>query len=119
MTRMTLIWINSQKDNDYLPTHYHTHCAISTVMYLKIPEYLPSRKTFSTDAEDGSIEFSNNSSQDKIWGIPTMTLYPRVGDFYIFPSSQLHQVYPFRTSDGKGERRSVSFNAQFSTTKKG
>ena len=29
--------------------------------------------------------------------------------------SYLHQVYPFRTPDGKGERRSVSFNAVFSS----
>ena len=38
-----------------------------------------------------------------------------VGEFFIFPSSQDHQVYPFRTPDGKGERRSVSFNASFSS----
>ena len=36
----------------------------------------------------------------------------QVGDFY-FPSQQSHFVYPFRTADGKGERRSVSFNAIF------
>ena len=38
-----------------------------------------------------------------------------MGDFFIFPSSQQHWVYPFRTPDGKGERRSVSFNAVFSS----
>ena len=36
---------------------------------------------------------------------------PQVGDFFIFPAQQSHFVYPFRTADGKGERRSVSFNA--------
>ena len=40
---------------------------------------------------------------------------PQVGDFFIFPAQQSHFVYPFRTADGKGERRSVSFNAIFST----
>ena len=44
-----------------------------------------------------------------------MTLQPRVGDFFIFPASQQHFVYPFRTEDGEGERRSVSFNAVFSS----
>ena len=43
-----------------------------------------------------------------------MTLQPKVGDFFIFPASQQHFVYPFRTEDGEGERRSVSFNAVFS-----
>ena len=40
---------------------------------------------------------------------------PQVGDFFIFPASQRHQVYPFRTADRKGERRSVSFNAEFTS----
>ena len=33
---------------------------------------------------------------------------PRVGDFYIFPGWLLHGAEPFR---GKGERRSLAFNA--------
>ena len=37
------------------------------------------------------------------------------GDFFVFPASLQHQVYPFRTPDGKGERRSVSFNAEFTS----
>ena len=43
-TRMLSMWIISQKDNEYNPCHVHTECALSSVMYLKIPEYLPSRK---------------------------------------------------------------------------
>jgi len=109
-TRLTRMWVNSQKDNEYFPNHIHTECALSAVMYLKIPEYLPSRKT---TGPDGAIEFLNNSSQDQIWGWPIMTIHPQVGDFFIFPAVQRHQVYPFRTPDGKGERRSVSFNAGF------
>ena len=38
-----------------------------------------------------------------------------IQDFFIFPSTQAHCVYPFRTADGKGERRSVAFNASFSS----
>ena len=110
LTEMNTIWINSQKDNEYFPIHYHTDCSLSAVMYLKIPEFLPSRKSYNNE-EDGAITFINNSSQDKIWLRPTLTIQPKVGDFFIFPASMQHQVFPFRTSDGKGERRSVSFNA--------
>ena len=39
-----------------------------------------------------------------------LTINPQPGDFFIFPAEQYHMVYPFRTADGKGERRSVSFN---------
>ena len=116
---MTSIWMVSQKDNEYNPCHTHTRCTISAVMYLKIPEYLPSRKVYqdlqSGGNYEGAITFTNNASKDLMWGIPTMTISPQVGDLFIFPASQLHQVYPFRTLDGKGERRSVSFNALHSS----
>ena len=112
-TQMLSMWIISQKDNEYNPCHIHTECAVSTVMYLKIPKYLPTRKSHRED--DGAINFTNNVGKDRYWGSPTMTLQPRVGDFFIFPASQQHFVYPFRTEDGEGERRSVSFNAVFSS----
>ena len=111
---MTSMWIVSQKDNEYNPIHVHDG-HLSSVMYLKIPEYLSSRKSYNSAEEDGAIAFSNNTSVDKTWGIPTLTIQPKVGDFFIFPASQQHLVYPFRTADGKGERRSVSFNAIFTS----
>ena len=82
-------------------------------MYLKIPEYLPSRKSHRND--DGAISFVGNAAKDQTWGTPNITYQPKVGDFFIFPAAQQHMVYPFRTPDGKGERRSVSFNAVFSS----
>ena len=114
ITRMTSMWVNSQYDNEYFPIHIHTGCSIAAVMYLKIPEILPSRQIYeaNTGEQDGCIEFINNTSTDNIWSYPNLQITPHVGDFFIFSSSQRHQVYPFRTADGKGERRSVSFNAE-------
>ena len=82
-------------------------------MYLKIPKYLPSRKPDKN--ADGTITFINNAVKDQFWGNSQMNIQPEVGDFYVFPASQMHTVYPFRTADGKGERRSVSFNASFTS----
>ena len=113
LTRVTRMWINSQKDNEFFPLHKHTKCAMSSVMYLKIPKQLPARN----EDNGGGIEFIGNSSMDQIWAKPTLAIQPRVGDFYIFSSEQQHCVYPFRTSDGMGERRSVSYNAIFTTKK--
>ena len=81
-------------------------------MYLKIPEYLPSRNP--THNDDGAVTFINNVAKGN-WGTSSITIQPEVGDFYVFSSSQPHFVYPFRTADGKGERRSVSFNTEFSS----
>ncbi len=108
---MLNMWIISQKDNEYQPIHTHPDCRVSSVMYLKIPEYLS--ETFKN--EDGAITFINNVAKDSFWGTPSITILPEVGDFYVFTSSQQHFVYPFRTPDGKGERRSVSFNASFTS----
>jgi len=114
LLEMINMWIVSQKDNEYHPIHIHsTH--LSAVMYLKIPEYLPNRKVYNNIREDGAITFIENVSGNHIWGVPSLMILPKVGDFFIFPSSQQHQVYPFRTADGKGERRSVSFNAVFAS----
>ena len=110
---LTSAWVVSQKDNEYNPTHNHKG-VVSGVMYLKIPEYLPDRKSpekRSKVSHDGAILFSNNTSQCGIWAIPEFLQQPQVGDIFLFPSTQRHQVFPFRTPDGKGERRSVSFNA--------
>tara|TARA_B100001564_G_scaffold329483_1_gene314007 strand:- start:1376 stop:2077 length:702 start_codon:yes stop_codon:yes gene_type:complete len=114
ITEMTRIWMVSQKDNEYNPIHIHGGCHLSAVMYLKIPEYLPVRKSHKP-LDDGAITFTNNSSTDTIWGNSVLQILPSVGELYIFPATQTHQVYPFRTADGKGERRSVSFNAVFSS----
>ena len=114
LTQMLSMWIVSQYPNDYNPAHLHTQCQISTVMYLKVPEMLPSRKKHR-DTDDGSILFIGNSSRDLDLTAPQLTCKPVVGDFYIFGAHQQHAVYPFRCAEGQKdtERRSISFNAVF------
>ena len=102
-------WFNDQKDNEYNPLHDHFGF-FSGVLYLKIPEYLPLRKN-KNKYLNGSIVFVANESQTK--GVMTnseLVIPPKVGDIFLFPSCLNHMVYPFRTRDGKGIRRSLSFN---------
>ena len=104
---LTSAWFNDQKDDEYNPIHNHTGI-LSGVLYLKIPEYLPSRKNKDTD---GTISFVGNSSDtDIIMTNSTLTISPKVGDIFLFPALLKHQVYPFRTVGGRGIRRSLSFN---------
>ena len=112
LPKLTSMWIVSQKDHEYNPIHMHSD-NISAIMYLKIPEYLPDRKKYNV-ATDGAITFMDNKGRDNIWARSMFYIQPQVGDFLIFPAAQQHMVNPFRTADGKGERRSVSFNGTFS-----
>ena len=94
--------------------HIHTQCQISTVMYLKIPKMLPSKKEHRP-LDDGSILFASNASRDVDFSVPNIVIHPAVGDFFIFGAQQQHSVYPFRCAEGQKdvERRSISFNAIF------
>ena len=114
MTKMMSMWIISQKDGEYNPAHIHTDCAMSSVMYLKVPEMLPSRKDHR-GKDDGSILFIGQCSRDIDLSSPQLVYEPEVGDFFIFGSHQQHAVYPFRCAEGQKEteRRSISFNAIF------
>ena len=114
LTQLLSMWIISQQPGEYNPIHLHTKCQISTVMYLKIPKMLPSRKKHRP-TDDGSILFVGNSARDHDLCVPNFTIFPKVGDFYIFGSHQQHAVYPYRCEEGQEdvERRSISFNAIF------
>ena len=115
LTQMTTMWIVSQQPGEYNPVHVHTRCKISSVMYLKVPKILPSRKEHNPN--DGCILFVSNASRDVELSIPSTAFIPQVGDFYIFGAEQLHAVYPYRCEEGQEdtERRSISFNATFQT----
>ena len=100
-------WFNEQKDNEYNPIHNHTGI-LSGVLYLKIPEYLAPRKSEITD---GTITFVGDTGPNNNWfTVPQFSILPKEGDIFIFPSTLRHLVYPFRTKDGQGIRRSMSFN---------
>ena len=105
--KIKVAWFNDQRDNEYSPIHGHDGI-LSGVLYLKIPEYLPSRKTKDND---GAISFiGNTTSNDLLFTVPQFSVTPKRGDIFIFPSKLRHQVYPFRTENEQGIRRSMSFN---------
>ena len=110
MTQMKSAWLISQWEGEYNPIHIHTECSLSTVMYLKVPEFLPSTKPERDD--DGCIMFIGAGHQSSRLTRNIIKIKPKVGDFYIFPAHLQHCVYPFKT-DGDYERRSMSFNADF------
>ena len=114
LIQMLTMWIVSQQPNEYNPMHIHTECTISSVMYLKVPKMLPTKKEHRP-RDDGSILFATNASRDVDFSVPNIVIHPAVGDFYLFGAQQQHAVYPYRCAEGQKEteRRSISFNAIF------
>ena len=110
LTQMKSAWVVSQWEGEYNPIHVHTECAMSTVMYLKVPEFLPSTKPERDD--DGSIVFIGAGHSGSRLTRNIVKHKPKPGDFFLFPAHLQHCVYPFKTEDD-AERRSVSFNADF------
>ena len=104
------MWIVEQQPGEYNPIHTHTNCDVSTVMYLKAPNFLPSEKTERDD--DGTIYFLGSSSPKTKLNTNSLKVKPTPGAFFIFPSHLAHTVYPYKTNDNFA-RRSVSFNASF------
>ena len=104
------MWIVEQQPGEYNPIHTHTNCDISSVMYLKAPNFLPSEKTERDD--DGTIYFIGSSSPKTKLNTNSLKVKPTPGAFFIFPSHLQHTVYPYKTNDNFA-RRSVSFNASF------
>lgn len=100
-------WIVRQYCNEYNPVHWHTG-HISGAGYLKVPNTMG--KSFQLVKEknlNGNIQLIHGSKS-----FLSSCVYnhePKLGDFILFPSYLMHQVYPFYGTNE--ERRSISFNA--------
>ena len=79
---------------------------LSTVMYLKVPEFLPSTKPERDD--DGCIMFIGGGHQSSR-ARNIIKHKPKWVISLYFTGHLQHCIYPFKT-DGDFERRSVSFN---------
>ena len=102
-------WVVSQYASTPSPVHFHSG-DLSGVLYLKVPEIAnetaEEMKTYIEGRQAGFINFIEGGRQQFSRSI--ISFKPKVGDFYIFPGWLLHGAEPFR---GKGERRSLAFNA--------
>ena len=114
-TNVKDMWsVHMKPGGEYNPLHFHTFCHVSSVMYLKIPEY--QKRGVAHKAEtDGNIELVNHASGPESLDNGTMSISPKVGEMFMWPSNLLHTVYPFL---GDEERRSVAWNGTYKLTNK-
>ena len=117
LTRITTMWFVNQKPGEYNPSHIHTNCKVSAVMYLRKPSrQIKDRKDHYQS--DGMITFMNNTGTDVNFSNAQCSFNPEPGDMYIFPALQHHMVWPYRSEDPNDSRISLSFNADFTTKSK-
>ena len=102
-------WINEMKAGEYNPLHYHaskvTDLGLSSILMLKRPESYGEEITRKDSPSNGWLELTGGQ-QDPI-SISQMRIDAKVGEFYVFPYTMLHGVYPFT---GPGIRRTLSYN---------
>jgi len=100
-------WIVRQFENEYNPTHWHGG-HISGAGFLKVPDNLGDHvQKKDINYQGGNLQLIHGSRM--FLSPSTLSIKPRVGDFYFFPNYLMHLVFPFNGT--KEERRSISFNA--------
>ncbi len=104
------VWVNEMRANEYNPIHFHTSTdtgvGLSSVLMLKRPSTYGKEATNENIPFNGRLEFMGGG-QTQI-SIPQIRLDAKPGQFFVFPYSLMHGVYPFNGTDEV--RRTLSCN---------
>ena len=108
-------WVNTQMQNDFNPLHNHGG-ALSFVIWLKIPTSFEEqyniqkcKNSVTPSASDFQIVYNDVTGFQNAY---TIQMDQSInGTMILFPSTMLHQVYPFYNCDD--ERVSISGNLYY------
>jgi hypothetical protein len=107
---LTKAWINEMKSGEYNPTHFHTSAigrvGLSSVLMLKRPNWYGVEASKEEVPANGWLEFSGGDQAPL--SVSQTRVDAQVGEFYVFPYTLLHTVYPFNSTDEV--RRTLSYN---------
>jgi hypothetical protein len=103
-------WINEMKAGEYNPFHFHSgpesDLGFSSVLMLKRPNTYGKEISNPDSPSNGYLEMTGGN-QDPL-SISQFRIDAQVGDFFVFPYTMLHGVYPFSGTDEA--RRTMSYN---------
>jgi len=103
-------WINEMKSGEYNPVHYHTsktsEIGLSSVLMLKRPDWYGVEASKEQVPANGWLEFTGGDQSPL--SRSQVRVDAQVGEFYVFPYTLLHGVYPFNSTDEV--RRTLSYN---------
>ena len=107
---LTHAWINEMKSGEYNPIHYHTsknsEVGLSSVLMLKRPDWYGVEASREERPANGWLGFSGGDQATL--STSQVRVDAQVGEFYVFPYTLLHEVYPFNSTDEV--RRALSYN---------
>ena len=103
-------WINDMYAGEYNPCHFHASknslVGLSSVLFLKVPDTYGEEIVNHDSPANGHLEFIGGAQHSL--SMSQIRLSPKVGDFFIFPYTLVHGVYPFYDTDQV--RRTLSYN---------
>ena len=101
-------WYVRSFAGDYNPIHTHTECELTSVGFLKTPDFAKENRK-KNSSSNGELQLLSNGGGEArhFFENDSIRFIPKVGNWYLFPSNIRHLVYPFNC---KGERRSFSIN---------
>lgn len=103
-------WINDMYAGEYNPAHFHASknslVGLSSVLFLKVPDTYGEEIVNHSNPANGHLEFIGGNQHSL--SMSQIRLSPKVGDFFVFPYTLVHAVYPFRDTDQV--RRTLSYN---------
>ena len=103
-------WINDMYATEYNPCHFHASknslVGLSSVLFLKTPDSYGKEIVNPNNPSNGHLEFIGGAQH--ALSMSQIRTSPKVGDFFIFPYTLVHGVYPFYDTDQV--RRTLSYN---------
>ena len=103
-------WINDMFAGEYNPAHFHSSknslVGLSSVLFLKTPDTYGEEIVNPGSPSNGHLDFIGGAQHSL--AISQLRVNPKVGDFFIFPYTLVHLVYPFSGTDQV--RRTLSYN---------
>ena len=102
-------WYIRSFTGDYNPLHTHGNCELTCVGFLKVPDLSGEQKNDKARNNNGVLEVMGSAGYNDLTFFENdrIGFTPEVGNWYLFPASLRHGVYPFKAD---GERRSFSIN---------
>ena len=104
------VWVNEMRANEYNPIHFHTSkdtgVGLSSVLMLKRPDSYGVEASRAEEPANGWLSFAGGDQS--LLSVSNVSVDAQVGEFYVFPYTLLHGVYPFNSTDEK--RRTLSYN---------